>query len=55
MQIELQQELQEVWHKLNHITNSHDELYFFQKNSELSALWGAIEELKPLVKKYKIS
>lgn len=55
MQAELQTELKEVWEKLHHIANSHDELYFFQKNSEMDALSQAAEALRPLVNKYGIA
>ena len=54
MQTELIKELKDVWDKLHHIANSHDELYFFQKNPEMDSLTEAINELRPLVIKYGI-
>lgn len=55
MQTELIPDLKDIWEKLHHIANSHDELYFFQKNSEMDALSQAAEALRPLVNKYGIA
>lgn len=55
MQLELQNELKEIWEKLHHIANSHDELYFFVKNPEMDALSKACDALRPIVYKYKLN
>lgn len=54
MQAELIPELREIWEKLHHVINSHDELYFFQKNDEMDALSGAANALRPLIYKYGV-
>ncbi len=55
MQTELIPDLQDIWEKLHHVANSHDELYFFQKNPEMDALTGAMDALRPLAIKYGIA